>query len=227
MPEAPSPAAKMSIWEHLDELRSRVVKALLALGIGTGVAWTYREQILGWLWEPVVQSWRAQNIPGEPTLNFAAPSDAFKVYLKLSFTAELLIAAPLIFYQLWALIASGLYEKEKKNALPFVLSSTVLFVGGGLFGWRVCFPITFGYFLGLSCDGRFRGRRDPAGDDDERMHRLREPDASGFWPHSSFQSSSRFFRWPGSSTTCSCFDSAGGSFWWHSPSGGSSRRRKW
>jgi len=139
----------MSIWAHLDELRSRVVKALLALGAGTAVAWTYREAILAWLWEPFVQSWRAQKIPGEPALNFAAPSDAFKAYLKLSFTAGLLIAAPFIFYQLWAFIAAGLHKKQKKIALPFVLSSTVLFVGGGLFGWRVCFPITFGYFLGL------------------------------------------------------------------------------
>ena len=147
---APSlPAGKMSIWEHLDELRSRVVKALLAFGVGTVIAWTYREAILAWLWEPFVQSWRDQNIPGEPALNFAAPSDAFKAYLKLSFTAGLLIAAPLIFHQLWGFIAAGLQKKEKKIALPFVFASTVLFVGGGLFGWRVCFPITFGYFLGL------------------------------------------------------------------------------
>jgi len=53
-----------------------------------------------------VQSWRAPNIPGEPALNFAAPSDAFKAYLKLSFTAGILIAAPLIFYQLWGFIAA-------------------------------------------------------------------------------------------------------------------------
>jgi sec-independent protein translocase protein TatC len=140
----------MSVWEHLDELRSRVVKALLALGAGTVVAWIYREPILAWLWEPFVLSWRAQHIPGDPTLNFAAPSDAFKAYLKLSFAAGLLIAAPFIFYQLWAFIASGLHKKEKRFSLPFVLSSTFLFVGGGLFGWRVCFPITFGYFLGLA-----------------------------------------------------------------------------
>jgi sec-independent protein translocase protein TatC len=72
--------------------------------------------------------------------------------LKLSFTAGILIAAPFTFYQLWAFIAAGLHAKEKRIALPFVLASTVLFVGGGLFGWRICFPITFGYFLGLTAE---------------------------------------------------------------------------
>jgi Sec-independent protein secretion pathway component TatC len=78
------------------------------------------------------------------------PSGALKAYLKLSYTAGILIAASLIFYQLWAFIAAGLHAKEKRIALPFVLASTVLFVGGGLFGWRICFPMTFGYFLGLT-----------------------------------------------------------------------------
>ena len=57
-------------------------------------------------------------------------------------------SAPVIFYQLWAFIAPGLYKKEKKVVIPFVFFSTVLFVGGGLFGWRVAFPVTFEYFLG-------------------------------------------------------------------------------
>ncbi len=62
----------------------------------------------------------------------------------------LLLSAPVIFYQLWAYIAPGLYKKEKKIIIPFVFFSTVLFVGGGLFGWRVAFPVTFNYFLGLA-----------------------------------------------------------------------------
>jgi len=141
---------KMTIWEHLDELRSRVVRALIAYVIGASLAWTFRDEILAWLWKPYAQSWKAQNIPGDPTLNFAAPSDAFKAYLKLSLIGGLMIAAPVIFYQLWAYIAPGLYKKEKKIVLPFVFFSTVLFVGGGLFGWRVAFPVTFDYLLSLA-----------------------------------------------------------------------------
>ena len=149
---SPDPAEvehKMTIWEHLDELRSRLVKALIAYIVGASVAWSYREPILAWLWKPFADSWRATGIKDDPALNFAAPSDIFKAYFKLSLMGGLLIAAPVIFYQLWSYVAPGLYKKEKKIVIPFVFFSTVLFVGGGLFGWRVAFPITFEYFLGL------------------------------------------------------------------------------
>jgi sec-independent protein translocase protein TatC len=143
-------AGKMSIWEHLDELRSRVIRALIAYVIGVSLAWTFRAEILAWMWKPYAESWKAQNIQGDPTLNFAAPSDAFKAYFKLSLIGGLMFAAPVIFYQLWAYIAPGLYKKEKKIVLPFVFFSTILFVGGGLFGWRVAFPLTFDYLLSLA-----------------------------------------------------------------------------
>ena len=141
---------KMSIWEHLDELRSRLVKALIAYLVGATVAWTYRDPILAWLWKPFAESWTANNIPNDPALNFAAPGDAFRAYFKLSLIGGLMFSAPVIFYQLWAYIAPGLYKKEKRIILPFVFFSTVLFVGGGLFGWRVAFPVTFNYFLDLA-----------------------------------------------------------------------------
>jgi sec-independent protein translocase protein TatC len=143
-------AGKMTIWQHLEELRSRLIRGILAYGAGVLVAWEYRDPILAWLWKPFADSWREQKIPGEPALNFAAPSDAFKAYFKLSMVAGLLFAAPVIFYQLWSFIAPGLYKKEKRLVIPFVFMSTVLFVGGGLFGWRVAFPATFGYFLELA-----------------------------------------------------------------------------
>jgi sec-independent protein translocase protein TatC len=141
---------KMSFWEHLDELRSRLLKAAIAYIVGTSVVWAYKDPILAWLWKPFADSWRAENLPDNPALNFAAPGDAFMAYFKLSMIGGILVAAPVIFYQLWAFIAPGLYAKEKKIVLPFVFFSSVLFVGGGLFGWRVAFPVAFQYFLGLA-----------------------------------------------------------------------------
>jgi len=158
MSDPPEPG-KMSIWEHLDELRSRLVRAVIAYIIGASLAWTFRNPILAWLWKPFADSWHEQNIPGDPALNFAAPSDAFKAYFKLSLIGGLLFAAPVIFYQLWSFIAPGLYKKEKKVVLPFVFFSTVLFVGGGLFGWRVAFPVTFNYFLELAGEAGQSGLR--------------------------------------------------------------------
>jgi sec-independent protein translocase protein TatC len=143
-------AGKMTIWEHLDELRSRVIRSLIAYVIAVSIAWSFREEMLAWLWKPYAEAWKAQNIPGDPTLNFAAPSDAFKAYFKLSLIGGLMIATPVIFYQLWAYVAPGLYKKEKKIVLPFVFFSTFLFVGGGLFGWRIAFPLTFDYLLSLA-----------------------------------------------------------------------------
>src|SRR5437870_3729 len=107
----------MTFWEHLDELRARLIKAALAYVAGAVIAWTYRDPILGWLWKPYADAWVARGVPGTPTLNFAAPSDAFMAYLELSMTGGLLIAAPVIFYQLWQFVAPGLYAKEKKIVL--------------------------------------------------------------------------------------------------------------
>jgi sec-independent protein translocase protein TatC len=141
---------KMTIWEHLDELRVRLIKAIIAYLVGASLAWNYREPMLAWLWKPFAESWRANQLSGDPALNFAAPSDIFKAYFKLSLIGGLIVSAPVIFYQIWAYVAPGLYKKEKRIVIPFVFFSTVLFVGGGLFGWRVAFPVTFGYFIDLA-----------------------------------------------------------------------------
>ena len=141
---------KMTIWEHLDELRSRLVKAILAYIVGACLAWNYREPILAWLWKPFADSWRAAGIDGDPALNFSSPSEIFTAYFKLSLIGGLLFSAPVMFYQLWAYVAPGLYKKEKTVIVPFVFFSSFLFVGGGLFGWRVAFPITFNWFLELA-----------------------------------------------------------------------------
>jgi sec-independent protein translocase protein TatC len=148
---------KMSFWEHLDELRSRLVKAIIAYIVGASIVWTYRDPVLAWLWKPFADSWRSEHIPDNPALNFAAPGDAFSAYFKLSMIGGILVAAPVIFYQLWAFIAPGLYAKEKKFVLPFAFLSTVLFVGGGLFGWRVAFPVAFQYLLGLATTAQTAG----------------------------------------------------------------------
>ena len=144
-------AGKMTIWEHLDELRSRVIRALIAYVIGASVASTFREEILAWLWKPYADSWRAKGIPGDPTLNFAAPSDAFKAYFKLSLIGGVMIAAPIIFYQLWAYIAPGLYKKEKKIVLRSS-SFRPFFVGGGFWLARRV-PVTFSTSLAGSTQG--------------------------------------------------------------------------
>jgi sec-independent protein translocase protein TatC len=89
-------------------------------------------------------------LPEGDRLIFTNLPEMFITYLKVSLIAGILLAAPYIFYQVWLFIAPGLYQREKKYVIPFVLFSTILFVGGALFGYFVVFPFGFKFFLGFS-----------------------------------------------------------------------------
>lgn len=140
----------MTFWEHLDELRSRLIKMMVAALAGAGIAWTYRELILSWLVTPFREAWQDLQLSKAPTLNFPDPAGLFISYLKLSLVAGVVLVLPLIFYQLWAFVAPGLYSREKRFALPFVFASTGLFVGGAYFGMKFAFPIAFRYLLSFA-----------------------------------------------------------------------------
>jgi len=140
----------MSFWEHLEELRKRLIWSVLAFFGGCFAAWGVREQMLAFLVKPFADAWTEQHLPGAATLHFDAPAAAFVAYFRLSMIGGVALASPVIFYQLWSFIAPGLYAREKRIVIPFVTLSTLLFVGGGYFGWRAAFPISFSYFLSLS-----------------------------------------------------------------------------
>jgi sec-independent protein translocase protein TatC len=143
-----SQEGRMTIWEHLDELRKRIIGAAIGVLVATIAAWSFRERLLSILVAPYQRTWMMRfNRP--LVLQTLAPADAFLGYLELSITAGVVAAAPIIFYQLWAFISPGLYRKEKRLIVPFVLFSTILFLGGVLFAYYVAFPFTFNYFLSL------------------------------------------------------------------------------
>lgn len=144
----PSPEEGMTFWEHLEELRSRLFRMALAAVIGGTGAWFIKTPILGWLLKPFEDGWR-QHFKEEPTIHFPDPAGMFVAYLKISMIAGVVFALPIIFYQLWSFVAPGLYAKEKKFAIPFVIASTLLFCGGVFFGMRVAFPAAFAFLLGI------------------------------------------------------------------------------
>jgi sec-independent protein translocase protein TatC len=147
-PSTPERDVRMSIWEHLEELRRRVIKAAAGVLVATVVAWFFRVEILAWLVIPYQRTWFARfNKP--LLLQTLAPADAFLGYLELSLTAGVITSVPIIFYQLWSFISPGLYRKEKRLVFPFVLFSSVLFLSGVAFAYYVAFPFTFNYFLSL------------------------------------------------------------------------------
>jgi sec-independent protein translocase protein TatC len=147
-PEAPERDVKMTIWEHLDELRGRIVRAAIGVFAGTIVAWIFRVEILAWLIIPYQRVW-TQRFHKELLLQTLAPADAFLGYLEQSLTTGIIASAPIIFYQLWSFISPGLYKKEKRLVVPFVFFSSALFLSGVAFAYYVAFPFTFNYFLSL------------------------------------------------------------------------------
>ncbi len=142
----------MTFWEHLDELRSRLVKIVLAAMVGATMAWFFREQVLTWLVGPFTSAWEMNGFADKPQLHFPNPAGLFVAYLKLSIIAGAVMSLPIIFYQIWAFIAPGLYAREKRFAIPFVISSTALFASGAYFGMTVAFPLAFRYLLSYAGD---------------------------------------------------------------------------
>lgn len=140
----------MTFWEHLEELRTRLIRAVLAFLVGGVVAWIYREKLLLLLVTPFMRAWNENNLGGSASLHFPAPASLFLAYVKLALLGGFVLAFPIILYQVWAFVAPGLYSREKRLAIPFVIVSCALFLLGGYYGWRLAFPIAFQYLLSFS-----------------------------------------------------------------------------
>ena len=139
---------KMTFLEHLEELRRRLIISVAAVFVGMIACWFFREEIMSFLLNPLYEAWRHVESLEEPKpLNFTSMLEPFVAYLKLSAVGGLFFASPVVLYQLWAFIAPGLYPKERRLALPFVLISSLLFVGGSIMAYAVVFPIGFKFFL--------------------------------------------------------------------------------
>ncbi len=136
---------KQPFLGHLEELRKRLVAISIGVGVAFVVCYIFSERLFQYLIMPLKAV-----LPEGDRLIFTNLPEMFITYLKVSLIAGILLAAPYIFYQVWLFIAPGLYQREKKYVIPFVLFSTILFVGGALFGYFVVFPFGFKFFLGFS-----------------------------------------------------------------------------
>ncbi len=138
---------KQPFLSHLEELRKRLIACAIAVGIGFVGAYFFAEKLFQLLVLPLKQA-----MPEGDHLIFTNLPEMFFTYLKVSFITGILAAAPFIFYEIWMFVAPGLYQKEKKFLIPFVISSTILFVGGALFGYFVVFPFGFKFFISFAND---------------------------------------------------------------------------
>jgi sec-independent protein translocase protein TatC len=138
---------KQPFLSHLEELRQRLIYCALAIGLGFVIAYIFSEDLFKILIAPL-----KEQLPGEDRLIFTNLPEMFLTYIKTALIGGVLLSSPIIFYQLWMFIAPGLYQKEKQYVIPFVIFSSLLFVGGGLFGYFIVFPFGFRFFLGFAND---------------------------------------------------------------------------
>jgi sec-independent protein translocase protein TatC len=131
----------MSFLEHLDELRTRIIRSCIAIGIGMLIAFVFIGRIVTFVLAPT-----RNVLPPGTTLIFTNPPEAFTLNINVALIAGTLLATPVIMFQVWRFIAPGLYANEKKFAIPFVLLTTAGAVGGAAFSHYLAFPYTMAFF---------------------------------------------------------------------------------
>src|ERR1041385_3090137 len=110
----------MTFWEHLEELRKRIIYMGVAFAAGGAAAWHLREKILVWLTAPFVHAWNGSKVMGQAALHFPAPQALFVAYVKLAMLGGFVLSLPILLYQLWAFISPWLYIRAKRFALSSV-----------------------------------------------------------------------------------------------------------
>ncbi len=140
--EGPDGDQPMSFWDHIGELRNRLMKAALGVIIGFAVCFTYATELRELLAIPLHKAWVEAGFSGKPQLNALGMMDVFITDMRVAIAGALFTAGPVIFYQFWMFISPGLYSREKKFAIPFVLLSMLMFVLGAMFCYFVVLPWT-------------------------------------------------------------------------------------
>lgn len=138
---------EMGLLDHLEELRKRMTKIVIAVIVGLFACYGFAEQIFDYLLLPLKPI-----LPENSTLIFTGLPEGFFTYIKLSAFAGLFLTSPYIFYQIWAFIAPGLYKEERRWGIPIALFSALFFTAGASFGYFVVFPIAFEFFMGFATE---------------------------------------------------------------------------
>jgi len=136
---------KMPLTAHLEELRRRLIASFIALAVGFGISYGFKERLFLFLSRPL-----EDHLPEGSKLQYIGIPEAFFTYLKISLFGGLVLAMPVILYEIWRFVVPGLYEREKRYFIPFVLFSTAFFLGGASFCYYIVFPFVFQFFMSFS-----------------------------------------------------------------------------
>jgi len=155
----------MSLLEHLDELRKRLLRACIAIAAGVVVSFFFIDRIVAFVFAPMRRA-----LPPGAQMIYTAPGEAFGLYVNIALIAGTVLASPFVMFQVWRFIAPALYANEKRLAIPFVVLSSAGIAGGWLFSHYVVFPAMITFFGTFqSTDLVFRPRVEDAFDLYTRM----------------------------------------------------------
>jgi sec-independent protein translocase protein TatC len=147
---------RMSFMEHLEELRSRIIKALYGLGVAFVLALVFAGKLWDVISEPAIDALKHLHVD-PPQLAQLTPMEAFSViWVELPLLCSVFIASPWVVYQVWAFISPGLYKKERRLALPFILLTAGLFISGGFFAYYLAFRFGLEFLLGIGMSNNVR-----------------------------------------------------------------------
>ncbi|MDR2744843.1 MAG: twin-arginine translocase subunit TatC [Desulfovibrio sp.] len=141
------PASKMTLMGHLNELRVRLVRSCMAVGIAFLACWVVVDPIFDTLVNPLLDV-----LPPHSTAIYTTLPEGFFTRMFIAFVTALFLASPVIFYQLWSFIAPGLYEEEKRAIVPIAFVSAIFFILGGFFCYFIVFPYAFKFFVSFSTE---------------------------------------------------------------------------
>jgi sec-independent protein translocase protein TatC len=140
---------RMTLIEHLEELRKRIMWSFVAVFVGFLVCWYWAQPIFAWLAVPITQF-----LPAGDKLAFTGLVDPFMLYMKVALLAGIFVASPVILWQFWLFVSPALYRHERTIVVPFVVFTTVFFLGGGYFGYKIAFPMVVKFLLSVGQDFR-------------------------------------------------------------------------
>ena len=138
---------KIPFTAHLEELRDRLIRCFIAVGVGFLLSYGFKEKLFEILTAPLIAVMQTGD-----KLVFTGLPEAFFTYLKVAFLSGIIVASPVLAYQFWMFVTPGLYKREKRLLIPIIILSTFFFVGGSLFGYFIVFPYGFQFFLGFASD---------------------------------------------------------------------------
>jgi len=146
--DRPNPSGQLSLIEHLVELRSRLIVCVVAVLVALLAIYPFANELYNLLAQPLLK-----HLPEQTSMIATDVASPFMAPLKLSIVCAIFAAIPVLLYQLWAFIAPGLYQHEKRLVFPLLFMSVILFYLGALFAYYVVFPLVFGFFTSVAPEG--------------------------------------------------------------------------